>query len=79
MKKQDPIVQPSHYERYKIEPINFIMLNDLSFWVGNVVKYVVRAGYKEGVDEVTDLLKARRYIDMRLNQLEEKNPNALRD
>ena len=43
------------------------------------MKYVVRAGYKEGVDEVTDLLKARRYIDMRLNQLEGKNPNALRD
>ena len=77
--KKDPIVQPSHYERYKIEPINFIMLNDLSFWIGNIVKYVVRAGYKEGVDEVTDLLKARRYIDMRLNQLEGKNPNALRD
>lgn len=77
--KKDPIVQPSHYERYKIEPINFIMLNNLSFWIGNIVKYVVRAGYKEGVDEVTDLLKARRYIDMRLNQLEGKNPNALRD
>ena len=79
MKKQDPIVQPSHFESYKIEPINFMMLYDLCFWVGNVVKYVVRAGYKEGVDEVTDLLKARRYIDMRLNQLEGKNPNALRD
>ena len=79
LKEDNSIVQPSHYERYKIEPINFIMLNDLSFWVGNIVKYVVRAGYKEGVDEKTDLLKARRYIDMRLNQLEGKNPNELRD
>ena len=79
LEEDNSIVQPSHYERYKIEPINFIMINDLSFWIGNIVKYVVRAGYKEGVDEVSDLLKARRYIDMRLNQLEGKNPNELRN
>lgn len=79
LEEDNSIVQPSHYERYDIEPINFIMINDLPFYAGNVIKYVTRAGYKEGVSEERDLQKARRYIDMRLNQLEGKNPNALRD
>lgn len=79
LEEDNSIVQPSHYERYEIEPINFIMINDLPFYAGNVIKYVTRAGYKEGVSEERDLQKARRYIDMRLNQLEGKNPNALRD
>ena len=79
LEEDNSIVQPSHYERYEIEPINFIMINNLPFYAGNVVKYVLRAGYKEGVSEERDLQKAKRYIDMRLNQLEGKNPNALRD
>ena len=73
----DQVVQPKHYERWAIEPITFIMLNKFEFWRGNVIKYVCRAGYKEGQDEVTDLLKAKRYIDMRLNELEGKPPNAV--
>ena len=71
----ETVKKPDHYERWVSEPISFIMLNDLPFWMGNVIKYVTRAGYKPGVDEATDLLKARRYIDMRLNQLEGKPPN----
>lgn len=76
---ENPVLKPNHYERYEIEPINFIMLNDMPFWMGNIIKYVARAGFKDGVSEETDLLKARRYIDMRLNQIEGKDPNELRD
>lgn len=73
----DPIEKPAHYTRWIIEPIVFIMKNKMEFWRGNVVKYVCRAGYKlyDGLNETeserTDLLKARRYIDIRLEELNE--------
>lgn len=78
------VVKPSHYERYAIEPINFIMTNDLEFWRGNIVKYCLRAGFKFYPDmdatqsEITDLRKIIRYAEMRINQLEGKQPNATR-
>lgn len=78
----DGIVKaPSHYERYKQEPINFIMLNDMEFWRGNIIKYVSRAGFKPYPNqdpvqsEITDLQKVIRYAEMRINQLEGRNPN----
>lgn len=78
------VVSPSHYERYAIEPITFIMENDLSFWRGNIIKYAMRAGYKsypemdEVESEITDLCKVIRYAQMRINQLEGKPVNATR-
>ena len=72
------ITKPSHYERYDIEPVCFIMKNELPFWMGNVIKYVMRAGHKDNTAEVVDLKKARRYIDMRINQLEGHEPNEVR-
>lgn len=75
MDAPDIIVRPVHYAQYQIEPIEFIMQNDLPFYKGNVVKYVARAGFKiyPNMDarqsEVTDLKKAIRYCEMRINQL----------
>ena len=68
--KKDQVVKPNHYERWTIEPVTFVMTNDMEFWRGNVIKYVARAGFKD--DEIQDLEKAKRYIDMRINQLEGK-------
>ena len=50
----------SHYEDRKIQPIEFIEANDLSFHEANVVKYVTRYKYKNGLE---DLKKAKWYID----------------
>jgi hypothetical protein len=72
----DLVNKPSHYTRYAIEPVTFIMRNDLPFHVGNIVKYAVRAGYKvypnmdEPESEITDLKKVIRYAEMRINLLE---------
>lgn len=63
----DPVVRPNHYARFKIEPIEFIMENDLPFWLGNVIKYSMRYDAKNGVE---DLRKAERYLEMRRKQLE---------
>ena len=76
MEQSDVIKNPKHYERYAIEPVSFIMNNELPFWMGNVIKYIMRAVYKTNSDEITDLEKAKRYIDMRINQLMGQEPNA---
>jgi hypothetical protein len=57
------IDKPPHYNRGKIEVIDFIMDQQLGFNDGNVVKYICRAGFKESTDRVTDLKKARNYLD----------------
>ena len=74
-KQSDVIKNPRHYEQYEFEPVSFIMKNELSFWMGNVIKYIMRAGTKENTDEIQDLKKAIRYIEMRINQLEGREPN----
>ncbi|GAB2639523.1 DUF3310 domain-containing protein [Vibrio panuliri] len=43
-----------------IEPLDFIEANELGFAQGNVIKYVCRYPYKNGL---ADLVKARDYID----------------
>jgi hypothetical protein len=73
---KEVVTRPDHYTRFKIEPITFIMANNLSFEIGNIVKYVVRAGHKlyagkTAVEsEILDLQKARRMAEMRINQLQ---------
>lgn len=77
--KADEIKEPTHYARWAIEPIDMIMQNGLEFWRGNILKYVMRAGYKQGSyktsreAEIADLNKAARYIEMRINQLQGKD------
>jgi hypothetical protein len=63
----DAVMLPEHYARFKIEPIRFMMENDLPFWMGNVIKYVVRYDAKNGIE---DLKKARRYLDMQIAKME---------
>lgn len=62
----DPI-SPTHYARYKIEPITFIMENKLPYAVGNVVKYVCRFDAKNGLE---DLKKAKRYVEYLIEEAE---------
>jgi len=77
--REDLVNQPSHYARYVIEPIEFIMRNNFEMWRGNCTKYVARAGFKlyEGKSqvesEIIDIKKNIRYSQMRINQLEGKD------
>ena len=59
--KEDVINHPSHYTRGKIEVIDFIEDQQLPYHLGNVIKYIARAGYKG--DKLEDLKKARWYLD----------------
>ena len=54
--KEDVINHPSHYTRGKIEVIDFIEDQQLPYHLGNVIKYIARAGYKG--DKLEDLKKS---------------------
>ncbi len=64
-------ISPKHYQRGKIQVWDFIADQGLDFFSGNVIKYVCRAGHKE--DELTDLKKAKAYIDKRIELLSWQN------
>jgi len=53
---------PEHYNTGKIEVWDFVADQGLDFFAGNVVKYVSRAGKKVGESRLSDLQKARTYI-----------------
>lgn len=61
------IDHPSHYNKGKIEVIDFIEDQQLPFYLGNVVKYIARAGSKG--DKLEDLKKARWYLDRYINKV----------
>lgn len=63
----DRINHPDYYNRGKIEVIDFIDDQGLNFSLGNAVKYICRAGYKN--DEVEDLEKAVFYLEHEIRRL----------
>ena len=60
-------ISPKQYQRGNIEEWDFISDQDLDYFSGNVIKYVCRAGHKD--DELTDLKKAKDYIDKKIQLL----------
>jgi Protein of unknwon function (DUF3310) len=63
----DTIDHPSHYSRWKMEAIEFIAVNNLPWWLANVIKYCIRYDAKDGLQ---DLYKARSYLEMQIRHLE---------
>lgn len=67
----DNISNPDHYTAgRKYEPRKVIMDWDLNFYLGNVVKYISRAGRKG--DALLDLMKAKQYLEWEIERLEER-------
>lgn len=65
----DDINHPSHYTQGDIEVIDYIEDKKLGYRLGNVVKYVSRAGHKD--DAIKDLKKARWYLNREIAKREE--------
>lgn len=57
----DDVAQPTHYKGKTLEVIHIIEDFGLNFNLGNVLKYVLRAGKKE--DRIKDLKKALWYLE----------------
>ena len=64
----EAINHPSHYADGKIEVIDFIEDKNLNFNLGNVIKYVARAGKKDKSKELEDLQKALWYLQREINR-----------
>lgn len=65
------IIASPHYTEGRIyEPRKVIHDWGLNFNLGNVVKYVSRAGRKEGEDALIDLQKARQYLEFEIEEIE---------
>lgn len=72
----DIINRPEHYTIGKIEPIDYIESLDLNFNLGNVIKYISRAGHKSipnmsiAESKLIDLKKAQNYLNREVSRLE---------
>ena len=53
-------IGPQYYRRGSIQVWDFIRDQELNFHLGNVIKYVCRAGHK--FDDIDDLEKAIHYL-----------------
>lgn len=70
--KEDPFkkqVGGDHYKTLGIQPVEFIIANNLGFCEGNIIKYTVRYNQKGGVE---DLKKVIHYAQMLIEKLESK-------
>ena len=66
---QDKQIGGSHYKFFTIQPYEFIAKNDLTFFQGNVIKYVCRYKYKNGIE---DLEKIKHYCDLEIKKLKDE-------
>ena len=65
---QDKQIGGSHYKKFKIQPYEFISKNDLSFFQGNVIKYVCRYLHK---NKIEDLEKIKHYCDLEIKKMKD--------
>jgi len=70
MRNKEMQVGGKHYTEMKIQPIEYITQNKLSYSEGNVIKYVSRWRKKGGIE---DLRKAKHYIEMLIEEANSGN------
>ena len=63
---ENEVTHPSHYATLDPEPITFIRGKD--YLTGNALKYIFRAGHKDGADENVDMGKAAWYLRELVNE-----------
>ena len=70
----EQVDHPPHYggAANTYEAIKVIEAWELDFCLGNTVKYISRAGKKDGNSEMQDLEKAKWYLERRIQQLKDK-------
>jgi hypothetical protein len=66
---QEKQIGGSHYKSFRIQPYEFISKNNLSFFQGNVVKYVCRYLSK---NKIEDLQKIIHYCELEILKLKDE-------
>ena len=60
------VTSPAYYTRGSIEVWDFIRDQELNYHLGNAVKYICRAGFKNPHTKTEDLKKAIHYLENEL-------------
>ena len=69
---KDGATKPSHYnhgDTYEVIKVLEAWEIDKCFYLGNVIKYVARAGKKDPEKKIEDLEKAKVYLEMKIKKL----------
>lgn len=67
MDYNNSVKSPQHYiSKSGLQAITFIQDFELDYCLGNVAKYIIRAGKKAGEDRLKDLLKAQEYLSFEI-------------
>ena len=69
---QDKQIGGSHYKSFHIQPYEFISKNDLSFFQGNVIKYVCRYLNKNGIEDLNKIIHYCELEKKKLKDMEKK-------
>ena len=62
----------SHYKNFHIQPYEFISKNNLSFFQGNVVKYVCRYQRKGGAEDIKKIMHYCQLELLKMKDMEKK-------
>lgn len=73
------VYNPDYYRTGYIEVADFIEDKGFDFFLGNVIKYVSRAGKKEGNSAIMDLNKALWYLRREIAILSSREPREVRE
>jgi len=65
----DLVNHPPHYGSHPSGVECITIVEHMNFNVGNAIKYLWRAGLKDGVDPVEDLKKAAWYVNREIERL----------
>ena len=74
MSALDTQIGGDHYKTLSIQPLEYILANNIPYAEGNVIKYVTRWKSKHGVE---DLKKARHYLDVLIEKAESNKTDSL--
>lgn len=55
-------VAGNHYKDMPIQPIEFIVKNNLTFLEGNVIKYICRHKHKNGAEDIKKIIHYCKFI-----------------
>jgi hypothetical protein len=74
LKSTDYQVAGDHYKKMKIQPIEYIMANQLGFCEGAIVKYISR--WRDKGNGIDDLRKIKQFCDFIIESELEKLDNV---
>lgn len=67
---ENSVLKPVYYNDSKITPFDVVDDWRLDFYLGNAIKYIKRAGKKEGNSKAQDLYKVLEYVQKEIDLTE---------